>query len=101
MRARLADPLYSLCMPPVSPLYAPCMLQAGGMGVIRSHGLAGVFWISEVSVSVGNRLNFIIGPKGDDAYNDSTCMFIQVAPEPASFTLLVLGRAMVICRRRR
>jgi len=70
-------------------------------GTIPNGGDTGLFWISDVPVSVGDRLNFIIGPDGD-YYNDATRMFVEITdqaiPEPSSFALLVLGVMMVAFR---
>ena len=70
-------------------------------GTIPNSGDTGFFWISDVPVSEGDRLNFIIGPNGN-YYNDATRMFVEITtepvPEPTAFALLALGITMVAFR---
>lgn len=70
-------------------------------GVIPEGGDTGFFWINNVAVSEGDRLNFIIGPNGN-YYNDSTRLFVEITneaiPEPSSFGLLILGTSLAVLR---
>lgn len=61
-------------------------------GYVPNGGDTGFFWVTDVPVVVGDRLNFIIGP-GINAYNDSTRLFVEitVVPEPTAFALLILA----------
>ncbi len=47
-------------------------------GSIPNGGDTGFFWIYNVPVSAGDRLNFIIGPDGNNINNDSTRMFVEI-----------------------
>jgi hypothetical protein len=69
-------------------------------GSIPNGGDTGTIWITGVHVSVGDRLNFIIDPDAN-YYNDSTRMFIEITPEPTTFTLLGLGSLALVMGRRR
>lgn len=70
-------------------------------GTIPNGGDTGFFWLSDVPVSVGDRLNFIIGPNAN-YYNDATRMFVEITneaiPEPSTFALLALSATMVALR---
>jgi hypothetical protein len=66
---------------------------------IPNGGDTGFFWIYNVPVAVGDRLNFIIGPDAN-YYNDSTRMFVEIVPEPAGLVLLALGGMVVLLRRK-
>jgi hypothetical protein len=80
--------------------YADKGSAAGNLAsvTIPEGGDTDLFWIYNVPVSVGDRLNFIIDPNGD-YYNDATRMFVditdQAVPEPSSLALLAFGITMV------
>jgi len=71
-------------------------------GTIPEGGSSGLFWITDVPVAVGDRLNFIIGPNGN-YYNDSTRLFVEITdeaiPEPTTIALVglsVIGLVAII-----
>jgi hypothetical protein len=52
------------------------------------------------TVTAGNTIDFVVGNAGN-WYYDSTPLDATITPEPATLTLLALGGAAVVARRRR